>query len=674
MAVNGSMGILTRVEEPFARNQDGRPDLPLNSDALYSFGSLIRSVEQALLDLFGKGQLSGTTHTCIGQELCQMSVVRALMDPNDVVLSNHRNHGHFLTYSGDVRGLITEIMGRQGGTCGGVGGSQHLAFRGFHSNGVQAGMTGIGVGMALARKMRGSSGVVAIVVGDGTTGEGMLYESINLASIWQVPTLFVVENNGIAQTTPTVHTVGGSIESRGLAFGLRTWRLNDADPHFFLDVADVVSEMRRTGEPGMLVIDTCRLGPHSKGDDLRPAEEMERIRTRDPLMRLGDELAAARRSEIDEHNREFLAEVLQWAGQQPDETELPPPMWKQMVNQQPRNVTETVSTGNVRSAIGAALESLLASDPECLLLGEDLHDPYGGAFKVTAGLSTKYAERVISTPISEAGVTGAAIGLALAGFKPIVEIMFADFLTLAMDQLYNHAAKFPGMFEEAKVPLLLRTPSGGRRGYGPTHSQSPENLACAIPGMTVLFPSHRHNVTALVESSVREWPYPKICFEHKLLYGMTCQPGTYRELPASAADAGATLFPTIVDGPANPDLTIVAYGYSVVMAEELVARLAEEELTAEIVAPSLLSPFPRQTIVPYLLKRDYVLVIEEAHTEFGVGAEIGALLAAAGYRGRFHRVGTPGVPIPAARSLESQVVPSVDTLMNAVLDVLLPTD
>jgi len=132
------------------RDAHGKPRLPIEPESLYAFGHLIRSTEQLLLELFTKGLLSGTTHTCLGQELCQMAVVRALDDPDDVVLSNHRNHGHFLTYSGDFHGLVAEIMGRETGVCRGIGGSQHLAYRHFHSNGVQAGMSGIGVGLALA--------------------------------------------------------------------------------------------------------------------------------------------------------------------------------------------------------------------------------------------------------------------------------------------------------------------------------------------------------------------------------------------------------------------------------------------------------------------------------------------------------------------------------------------
>ena len=189
----------------------GKPRIGNSPKELFAFGHLIRETEKLILELFGRGLVSGTTHTCLGQEICQMSVVRALNDPDDYVLSNHRNHGHFLTYSGDCLGLVVEIMGRQTGVCGGYGGSQHLVFRNFHSNGVQAGMTGIGVGLAHALKSRSSRGIVAIVIGDGTLGEGLLYESMNLASIWNVPVLFVVEHNGIAQTTYTRDTIGGDI-------------------------------------------------------------------------------------------------------------------------------------------------------------------------------------------------------------------------------------------------------------------------------------------------------------------------------------------------------------------------------------------------------------------------------------------------------------------------------
>src|ERR1043165_6429875 len=290
------------------RDSHGKPRVPLTPEGLYAFGHLIRITEQLILDLFGQGLLSGTTHTCLGQELCQMSVVRALDHPQDVVLSNHRNHGHFLTYSGDFLGLIAEVMGREAGICGGVGGSQHIAYRHFHSNGVQGGMTAIGVGQALARKRKDDGSIVTVILGDGTLGEGLCYESFNLSTVWELPLLFVVEKNHVAQTTPTAHTLGGSLLARGEAFGLATWHLDDSEPSFALQVQEVVDTVRRTRRPGFLVIETRRLGPHSKGDDLRPAAEMQAIRERDPLQKLRARLPQHLRESIETANREFRSE------------------------------------------------------------------------------------------------------------------------------------------------------------------------------------------------------------------------------------------------------------------------------------------------------------------------------------------------------------------------------
>ena len=417
----------------FEYDSHGKPVIDLRPESLYAYGAAIRATEQLLLDLFGQGLLSGTTHTCLGEELCQMAVVRALGEEDDAVLSNHRNHGHFLTYSGDFAGLVAEVMGREAGVCGGRGGSQHLAWRHFHSNGVQGGMTAIGAGMALARKRRGSAGIVAVVIGDGTLGQGLVYETLNLAGIWQAPLLMVVENNGIAQTTLTRETIAGTIEARGAAFGLPVWHFADDDPQLFAKVEDVVREMRRSGGPGFLVLDTMRLGPHSKGDDLRDAAEMERIRRRDPLTQLGASLAAEVRGGIDGRTREFLGKVRESAAQSPEAryTAVPRHLFAGQAELPPEG---TAKAPKVIGCLNAALRQILAGDPRALVMGEDLHDPYGGAFKVTAGISTEFPAQLISSPISEAGLVGAATGLALAGFRPIVEVMFADFITLAADQ------------------------------------------------------------------------------------------------------------------------------------------------------------------------------------------------------------------------------------------------
>ena len=655
----------------FERDAFGKPIVGLDPAGLYAYGHLVRLTEQLILDLFGRGLLSGTTHTCLGQELCQISVVRALTDPDDVVLSNHRNHGHFLAYSGHFVGLVAEIMGRERGACGGYGGSQHLAYRHFHSNGVQAGMTAIGAGLALDRRRRKSAGLVAIMVGDGTLGEGLLYESMNLAAVWKAPALFVVENNGIAQTTDTRDTIAGSIEARGAAFGLRTWRLNDAAPDFVQAVGAVVDAMRDGGGPGMLVIDTARLGPHSKGDDLRPVDERRRIEQRDPLIALGRRLDDATRAAIEQRNAAFVRSV------EGDALDSPPARFATVPRHAFRaalaarpELRQPNEFGNVRGAINAALRALLIGTPETIVLGEDLHEPYGGAFKVTAGLSQDFAGRVLSTPISEAGITGAGIGLAMAGLRPVVEIMFADFVTLCMDQLYNHAVKFPGMFATCPVPLIVRTPCGGRRGYGPTHSQSMENLLVSVPGLTVVYGSHRHNVGQLLVDASTRWPNPTVFLEHKLLYSEAQSPGDYCNIPSDPDDPGADVFPTLRSGDADADVTLVSFGGMLPLVERAAAILRErEELSVEIFAVALLAPLPRRTLIEALREHRRIAVVEESHHEYGVGAELLASLAEAGHRGRVVRVGMPAVPIAAARSLEVAQLPDEQSIVARVLDL-----
>jgi 2-oxoisovalerate dehydrogenase E1 component len=301
------------------------------------------------------------------------------------------------------------------------------------------------------------------------------------------------------------------------------------------------------------------------------------------------------------------------------------------------------------------------------VLGEDLHDPYGGAFKVTAGLSTDFAERVISTPISEAGVVGASIGLALAGYRPIAEIMFADFVTLAMDQLYNHAVKLPALSDHMRVPLVVRTPSGGRRGYGPTHSQSPENLMVAVPGLTVVFPSHRHDVGCLLRRATLDWDHPVVFFEHKLLYGLIQDSADYEVAPFSSLDPGAALFPTLVKRHPAPDLTLVAYGGAAPMVERVADALGEEDLAVELVVPSLLQPFPRHTLLDLLMNRDCVAIVEESPLGPGFGSDLAATLCEHGFGGRIKRLAPPPVPIPAARSLESSVLPDERRLFEEIV-------
>jgi 2-oxoisovalerate dehydrogenase E1 component len=650
-------------------SSDGRPRIGSAPADVFAFGDLIRQTEQLILAQFSRGLLSGTTHTCIGQELCQIAVVRALTGAHDAVMSNHRNHGHFLTYSGDFLGLVAEVMGRQAGVCKGRGGSQHLAYRRFHSNGVQGGMSAIGVGLALANRFESNDGIVAIMVGDGTFGEGLLYESLNLAGIWNLRCLFVVEKNGIAQTTPTAETIAGSIEARGAAFGARIWSVDDSDPAMISDVEEIVRTVREDGGPAMLVVETRRMGPHSKGDDSRDKAELDAIVARDPLAAVGRALGEAATTAIRIANAAFVAEVEAAATASPQSSDGDRALhiFHHGASGEPQAYSSRPGI-NVRTALNEALRYLLDTQAQSIVLGEDLHDPYGGAFKVTAGLSTAFPGRVISTPISEAGVTGASIGLALSGYLPIMEVMFADFMTLCLDQLYNHAVKFPGVFDDCRVPLVIRTPSGGRRGYGPTHSQSPEHLLTSVPGLTVIAGSHRHDNGRLLVDAVLGWRYPVVSIEHKLLYSELQNPGAYEVMPHADNDPGAELFPTLLTPTIEPDITIITYGGMLPVVEQAVQVLEDrEELSVEVLVPSLLSPLPRASLFAHLKTRARVLVAEESQHEFGISAEILAMLMEKGFRGRAGRVGSPPVPISSARSLEAEIIPDAAAVVAAAL-------
>ena len=534
-------------------------------------------------------------------------------------------------------------------------------------------MTGIGVGLAMQRKRAGGSGIVVAIVGDGTLGEGLLYESMNLATIWQLPILFVIENNRIAQTTRTEKTIGGRILDRGAAFGLATWQLDDTHPDLFEQVQGVVDTIREHCRPGFLVIDTQRMGPHSKGDDLRADSEMSAIRLRDPLRALGERLSDDVRASVERRNREFVESVSNCVMNAPElrSAGVPTDIFVRDETAVHRlRLQEPSSETNVRAALNSAMRQLLEISDECIVLGEDLHDPYGGAFKVTAGLSTDFPGRVLSTPISEAGIVGCGIGLAMAGYRPIVEIMFADFLTLAMDQIYNHAVKFPGMFPDANVPLVIRAPCGGRRGYGPTHSQSPENIFAAVPGLTIVYGSHRHNVGQLLVDAATLWSYPTLFLEHKLLYGEIQGSGDFEPLELNPQDKAVGLFPILRRARAFPDVTIVTYGGMLPIVERAAEYLEnEEELAVEIIVPSLLAPLPAATLVGALKERERIVIVEESQVTFGVSAELFACLFEAGARGRGRRVGTPCVPIPAARSLECEVIPGEQQIVDSVLSL-----
>jgi acetoin:2,6-dichlorophenolindophenol oxidoreductase subunit alpha len=273
----------------------------------------IRDFEETLLALFEEGLLNGTTHACIGQEADCVAVIEHLRE-GDHIFSNHRCHGHYLAWSGDALGLLAEIMGKPEGVVGGIGGSQHICAPGFKSNGILGGTVPASAGIALAMKLSGTDGVSVVFVGDGAFGEGVVYETLNMAALWELPLLVVVENNAWSQSTPIATNFAGDMAARFEAFGIPTTRLESTDVlEIDAEAERQIASVRESRTPRAFIIDTYRLCHHSKSDDNRPADEIEGRWPFEPLTVHGARLEAGERERIDGEVKQALSEVVEEA-------------------------------------------------------------------------------------------------------------------------------------------------------------------------------------------------------------------------------------------------------------------------------------------------------------------------------------------------------------------------
>lgn len=328
------------------------------------------------------------------------------------------------------------------------------------------------------------------------------------------------------------------------------------------------------------------------------------------------------------------------------------------------------------SSLQSGLREAFNLNEKVFLLGEDVVDPYGGAFKVTKGLSSVFPDRVMTTPISEAGFTGIGVGMALRGLRPVVEIMFGDFITLCADQIVNHMAKFKGMYnDQVDVPIVIRTPMGGGRGYGATHSQSLEKLFLGVPGIRVVSPSHVHDPGLLLKQAILNENCPVLFIEHKLLY----------PLPLVAENSGKLVLQLVreIDGwptmlvrnysDGEPDVTLISYGGTSREIIPLMERMQEEEINILAAFPSSLKPVPVETLVEAAARSGKVIIAEEGTSGFNWGSEIAALI----YERLFsklqrpiHRIASEDKVIPVASNLEKECLINVAKIERAILEVL----
>lgn len=287
----------------------------------------IRRFEETVLDSFSRGIFFGTTHTYLGQEAIAVGVLDHCQE-SDVVMSNHRCHGHFLAYGGSMRALAAEMMGKSTGVCQGRGGSQHLKWKNFYSSGILGGTLPLAVGMAFVQRERGQ-GMVFAFLGDGALGQGVVYESLNMASLWNLPLLFIVENNLYAQSTPIRLNLAGEIPARFEAFGIPARTVSGSDLDQVRTTAgELQAGIRETSHPAALICSTYRFGPHSKGDDLRDRDEIAAFRQRDPLKLIEAQLDSGPRVQIETDVEQEVAAAFKQAEADPlaQPDELTPPL------------------------------------------------------------------------------------------------------------------------------------------------------------------------------------------------------------------------------------------------------------------------------------------------------------------------------------------------------------
>ena len=338
----------------------------------------------------------------------------------------------------------------------------------------------------------------------------------------------------------------------------------------------------------------------------------------------------------------------------------------------------------VLSSLNSGLLRALQRDERVYLLGEDILDPYGGAFKVTKGCSSAFPQRVLAAPISEAGLAGVSAGMALRGLRPVLEIMFGDFITLTADQLINHISKFRWMYHNTvSLPLVIRTPMGGRRGYGPTHSQTLEKFFLGVPGLSLIAPVNLitgQQPGDLLEDAILHTEEPVLFIENKLQYLLPVyQPQDLPELDlrvyqlTTGDKLNTPTYLVSVKGAPAAQVTLTAYGYMAELARQAMLRLAyEEEIFAELVIPTRLAPFDITVLADSVEHTGHLVTVEEGNLSGGWGAEVLARAAEklSGELRASARVAARDLPVAAAPSLESAILPGVEDIIQAVRKVV----
>ncbi|MGH3217643.1 MAG: alpha-ketoacid dehydrogenase subunit alpha/beta [Streptosporangiaceae bacterium] len=652
-------------------------------DALGAFQRMttIRQFESRCLELSRKGLVHGSIHLSFGQEAIPVGVCAALQ-PRDRVLATYRGHGWALSRGVPLIPMLAEVCQRAGGINGGRCGSPLLSapeYGFFGENSIVGAGVPIAAGIGMAALAQDSGRVVAVSIGDGAMNQGAVHEGIVFAAARNLPLVIVCEDNGWSEMTPTAAFLrGGTLIERVTGYHVAAETVDGCDAEEVLDAAQwAIAEARSGRGPVFLHCKTVRLSGHYNGDieHYRPQSDAEEAKGREPLARLRQRIVAdgvASDGDLDAIEAAIAAELdsvsaAVLAMDEPPQSSaaehivaFPAPEGAPADAESARDTTALT----YQRAVNQALRTELASRPEVLVYGEDV-GAAGGIFGVSRGLQKEFgAERVFDTPISESAIIGSAVGAAMEGMRPVIEIMWGDFLLVALDQLINQAANVRFINRSAlHAPMVLRYQQGATPGACAQHSQSLEAFLAHVPGLKVGVPATPADAYAMTRAAVAD-PDPCVLAEARELYQMAGEV----DLGAPAEPVGGARLHRRGDS-----LAIITWGPMLWRALEAAERLAESGHRASVLDLRWLRPLDDEAIDEVVRESGgRVIVAHEANLTGGFGGEIAARINERHFRDLLapvRRVATLDTRIPAAPALQRAVIPGVQAILDAAVSL-----
>jgi 2-oxoisovalerate dehydrogenase E1 component len=630
---------------------------------LYRAILLPRMIEEKMLNLLRQGKLS-KWFSGIGQEAIAVGVAAAL-DKDDFILPMHRNLGVFTTRSFDLLRLFRQLFGKDGGFTKGRDRTFHFGALDHRIVGMIShlgAMLPVADGLALAAQLRGKKRVAATFTGDGSTSEGDFHEAVNLAAVWKLPVLFIVENNQYGLSTPVSEQYAcENIADKAIGYGIEGVIVDGNDLLAVYEAVAAAAARARAGDgPTLLEFKTFRMRGHEEasGTAYVPKELIAQWAKKAPVARFEASLLDQKiltKSSIESMRAELKAMIDDTADRALASPDPDSAAASELADvYAPSGVVVREPSGPSKEmrlvdAVRDALHEAMA-DPRVILLGQDIAE-YGGVFKCTEGFVEEFGKaRVRNTPIIESGAVGAAMGLALEGFRPMLEMQFGDFITCGFNQIINNLAKTHYRWG-AGLPVVLRVPVGGGMGAGPFHSQNMEAWFTHTAGLKVIEPSTPYDAKGLLLAAFEDGN-PVLFLEHKGLYRSAKGPvpeGRYT-LPIGKARIARE----------GTDATVVTYGVGVSWALEAAETLSREGFDIEVVDLRTLIPWDVDAAVASVRKTSKALVLHEAPLTGGFGAEIAATLAKECFRdldAPVERLGGLDMPVPFSKKLEEIFMP-----------------